>query len=116
MKLRINTFDKAKLVNKPIKINFGDIKDKNKIFLNLNKLPIIIPRLSFKNFHKRIINNNNDFKELRYNEKANLKQSIFNKTSVFKGITFNKGLSNFRKTNYKINKMNNLKPINSFIK
>ena len=90
MKLRINTFDKAKLVNKPIKINFDDIKDKNKIFLNLNKLP--------------------------NNEKANLKQSIFNKTSVFKGITFNKGLSNFRNTNYKINKMNNLKPINSFIK
>ena len=25
LKLRINTFDKAKLVNKPIKINFGDI-------------------------------------------------------------------------------------------
>ena len=85
------------------------MKKDNEIFLN--KLPKIIPRLSLSNFHKR--NNNN------YNEhpKESNKFTIFNKTSGiigFKGITFNRGISGFRNTNYKINNFNsnNFKFIN----
>ena len=116
LKLRSNTFDKNNSNNKPIKINLANFhlnENKNIIntlLINTNKLP----RLSLSNFHKRNSNNNKDLNELK-----NFKINIFNKTSGiigFKGITFNKGLSTFRNTNYKLNNINNknLKPLISF--
>ena len=116
--IRSNTLDKAKYKN-PIKINLNE--NNAKILLNANNLPRIMPRLSLSNFHKEnVYNNNKDLKDLKEINGQNFKLNIFNKTSGvigFKGITFNKGLTNFRNTNYKINNMNNmniLKPIISF--
>ena len=131
IKPRSYTFDTKKSnPNKPVKINISGLnfmnndlnnKNENKIFLN--KLPKIIPRLSLSNYHKNN-NNNEDPKELNNNKGSNFKFSIFSKTSGiigFKGITFNKGISGFRNTNYKIinNNTNNLKiisPLNDTIK
>ena len=112
--IRSNTLDKTKYKN-PIKINFNE--NNAKILLNANNLPRIMPRLSLGNFYKENIYNNKDFKDLKEINSPNFKLNIFNKTSGvigFKGITFNKGLTNLRKTNYKINNMNILKPIISF--
>ena len=126
IKPRSYTFDTKKSnPNKPVKINISGLnfmnndtnsKNENKLFLN--KLPKIIPRLSLSNYHKKK-NDNDDPKELNNNTGSNFKFNIFSKTSGtlgFKGINFNKGISSFRNTNYKINNMNvntnNLKPIN----
>ncbi len=133
IKPRSYTFDTKRLnQNKPVKINISDLKyinrglgltnkHDNKIFFN--KLPKIIPRLSLSNYNKKS-SNNEDPKELNNNNGANFKFNIFSKTSGimgFKGITFNKGISAFRNTNYKLNSnnTNNLKlvsPLNDTIK
>ena len=126
LKPRSHSLDKKNLNNKPIKINIGNFNfiinkerinrnDKN-IFLNTNRLPKIVQRLSLSNFHKKSNNNNKDLNDLKNDENNNIKSNIFNKTFGFKRITFNKGIPNFRNTNYKINdiKMTNLKPLNSF--
>ena len=90
-------------------------KNRNKnIFLNTNRLPKIVQRLSLSNFHKN--SNNKDSNGLKRDYDNNIKLNIFNKTFGFNGLTFNKGITNFRNTNYKINNINitNLKPLNSF--
>ena len=70
--------------------------------------------MSLSNFHKN--SNNNEGNNLKHDYDNNIKLNNFNKTFGFKGITFNKGISYFRNTNYKINNINitNLKPLNSF--
>ena len=82
-------------------------EDRKNIFLNTNKLPKIITRLSLSNFHKKS-NNNNDIPVADSNNKGTInKFNIFNRTSGgmgFKGITFNNGLAALRSTNYKFNK------------
>jgi hypothetical protein len=103
----LNFFGNNKMKNYINLLGNNDISTENRknIFLNTNKLPKIINRLSLSNFHK---NNNNN--EIGDDNKKN-KFSIFNKTSGtigFKGITFNNGISAFRNTNYKINNINNL--------
>ena len=96
--------------------NNGDENRKN-IFLNTNKLPKIITRLSLSNFHKKInINNNNSLNNNENNNNNNMGtnnkfNNIFNKTSGtmgFKGLTFNNGIASLRNTNYKFNNVNNL--------
>ena len=95
--------------------NNGDENRKN-IFLNTNKLPKIITRLSLSNFHKKInINNNNSLNNNENNNNNmgpnNKFNNIFNKTSGtmgFKGLTFNNGIASLRNTNYKFNNVNNL--------
>ena len=80
--------------------------------------------MSLSNYHKKNNTNNEDPKELNNNNGSNFKFNIFSKTSGiigFKGITFNKGISGFRNTYYKINNnnTNNLKivnPLNDTIK
>ena len=87
--------------------------------MNSNKLPNIIPRLSLSNFHIKNYNNNDQNNEINNNIIKNNKFNIFTKTSgIFdlKKITFNKGIVNFRNTNYKltnINTINNYKPSTS---
>ena len=116
--------------NKPITVNqdnlnlmgYNTIKPENntKLFLNTNKLPKIIQRLSLSNFHKGNANNNNEeLNELNNKVPNKFMFNIFNRTSGitgFKGITFNKGIYRFRNTNYKITNINsiNLRPLNSF--
>jgi hypothetical protein len=127
LKPRSYTFDTKKY---QIKINRGKInffgnntiqryyegnesrnEDRKNIFLNTNKLPKIVTRISLSNFHKK--NNNNLEGEM--NNNTNLcstanKFSLFHKTLGnfgFKGITFNSGLSGLRSTNYKFNINNN---------
>ena len=89
--------------------NNNSTENKKNIFINTNKLPKIINRLSLSNFHKNA-NNINEIKDIDNNSLKN-KFNIFNKTSGamgFKGITFNNGIAAFRNTNYKINNINNL--------
>ena len=87
--------------------------------MNSNKLPNIIPRLSLSNFHIKNYNNNDQNNEINNNIIKNNKFNIFTKTSGIldlKKITFNKGIVNFRNTNYKltnINTINNYKPSTS---
>ena len=87
--------------------------------MNSNKLPNIIPRLSLSNFHIKNYNNNDQNNEINNNIIKSNKFNIFTKTSgIFdlKKITFNKGIVNFRNTNYKltnINTINNYKPSTS---
>ncbi len=89
------------------------IGNDNQIFLNNYKLPKIMNRLSLSNFHKKKNSESNQIRNLNINYNFN----IFNKTSGlmgFKGITFNRGISEFRNTNYIINNdINNIKPITS---
>ena len=91
--------------------NNDNLENKKNIFLNTNKLPKIITRLSLSNFHKKS-NNNNDIPVADSNNKGTInKFNIFNRTSGgmgFKGITFNNGLDDLRSTNYKFNNINNL--------
>jgi hypothetical protein len=109
---------------KPIKINIQNIRrpddgvkikfrNDNQIFLNSYKLPQIINRLSLSNFHKKKNPENNQIRNVNINYNFN----IFNKTSGlmgFKGITFNRGIPEFRNTNYLINnEIGNKKPISS---
>ena len=124
LKPRSNTFDTKKY---QIKINRGKInffgnntmqryfegnesrnEDRKNIFLNTNKLPKIITRISLSNFHKK---NNNLEGEMNNNICDTInKFSLFHKTLGnfgFKGITFNSGLSGLRSTNYKFNINNN---------
>ena len=128
MKPRSQTFDTKPLNStKPIKINIQNIrrpddntkikfrnKNDNQIFLNTYKLPQIISRLSLSNFHKKKPQDSNQIKSVNINYNFN----IFNKTSRlmgFKGITFNRGIPEFRNTNYVINNndIGNIKPITS---
>ena len=140
IKPRSYTFDsmKSNSNNNAIKLNLGSInfmgsntmrnymnllgsnnnEDENRknIFLNTNKLPKIITRLSLSNFHKKInINNNNSLNNNENNNNNmgtnNKFNNIFNKTSGtmgFKGLTFNNGIASLRNTNYKFNNVNNL--------
>ena len=90
--------------------NENSDENKKNIFLNTNKLPKIITRLSLTDFHKK--SNNNDPGNIQgNNNKVNLnKFNIFNKTSGtigFKGLSFNSGLAALRNTNYKFNNINN---------
>ena len=90
--------------------NENSDENKKNIFLNTNKLPKIITRLSLTDFHKK--SNNNDPGNIQgNNNKGNLnKFNIFNKTSGtigFKGLSFNSGLAALRNTNYKFNNINN---------
>ena len=90
--------------------NENSEENKKNIFLNTNKLPKIITRLSLSDFHKK--SNNNDPGNIQgNNNKINLnKFNIFNKTSGtigFKGLSFNSGLAALRNTNYKFNNINN---------
>ena len=90
--------------------NENSDENKKNIFLNTNKLPKIITRLSLSDFHKK--SNNNDPGNIQgNNNKVNLnKFNIFNKTSGtigFKGLSFNSGLAALRNTNYKFNNINN---------
>ena len=90
--------------------NENSDENKKNIFLNTNKLPKIITRLSLSDFHKK--SNNNDPGNIQgNNNKGNLnKFNIFNKTSGtigFKGLSFNSGLAALRNTNYKFNNINN---------
>lgn len=83
-------------------------EDRKNIFLNTNKLPKIVTRISLSNFHKK----NNLEGEMNNNNICNTvhKFSLFHKTLGnfgFKGITFNSGLSGLRSTNYKFNINNN---------
>ena len=126
LKPRSQTFDSNVLHStKPIKINIQNIRrtddnvkikfrNDNQIFLNTYKLPQIINRLSLSNFHKKKINNEQN--QIR-NVNINYNFNIFNKTSGlmgFKGITFNRGIPEFRNTNYLINnEAGNMKPITS---
>ena len=90
--------------------NENNSDNKNNIFLNTNKLPKIITRLSLSNFHKNS-NNNNDIANGDNNKGIKNIFSIFNKTSGimgFKGITFNSGLTSLRNTNYKFTNLNSL--------
>ena len=96
-----------------VKIKF---RNDNQIFLNTYKLPQIINRLSLSNFHKKKVNDTNQIRNVNINYNFN----IFNKTSGlmgFKGITFNRGIPEFRNTNYVINNdignIGNIKPITS---
>lgn len=137
LKPRSLTFDSKKqsLNNYPIKMNLGNLhligtntvrntinilgsnentnENKKNIFLNTNKLPKIVTRLSLSNFHKNS-NNNNDIGNIPENNNNKgfpNKFNIFNKTSGsmgFKGLTFNSGLAALRNTNYKYNNINNL--------
>ena len=126
LKPRSYTFDTKKY---QIKINRGKInffgnntiqryiegnesrnEDRKNIFLNTNKLPKIVTRISLSNFHKK--NNNNLEGEMNNNNLCSTanKFSLFHKTLGnfgFKGITFNSGLSGLRSTNYKFNVNNN---------
>jgi len=140
IKPRSYTFDsmKSNSNNNAIRLNLGSInfmgsntmrnymnllgsnnnEDENRknIFLNTNKLPKIITRLSLSNFHKKInINNNNSLNNNENNNNnmgtSNKFNNIFNKTSGtmgFKGLTFNNGIASLRNTNYKFNNVNNL--------
>lgn len=115
LKIRNNTLDfkKPKVNNNPIKLSFGSLgkvdnktKYDNHLVVNLNKLPKIITRLSLNNFH---ITSNNINSPNDVNTNNNCKFSLFNKTLGkigFRGITFNKNLLGFRKTNYFINNHN----------
>ena len=90
--------------------NENSDENKKNIFLNTNKLPKIITRLSLSDFHKK--SNNNDPGNIQgNNNQGNLnKFNIFNKTSGtigFKGLSFNSGLAALRNTNYKFNNINN---------
>ena len=90
--------------------NENSDENKKNIFLNTNKLPKIITRLSLTDFHKK--SDNNDPGNIQgNNNKGNLnKFNIFNKTSGtigFKGLSFNSGLAALRNTNYKFNNINN---------
>ena len=124
-KPRSQTFEK-KIFNstKPIRIIIQNMRrptdtmnikigNDNQIFLNNYKLPKIMNRLSLSNFHKKKNSESNQIRNLNINYNFN----IFNKTSGlmgFKGITFNRGISEFRNTNYIINNdINNIKPITS---
>ena len=136
LKPRSLTFDSKKQSqnNYPIKLNIGNLhlngtntvrntinilgnnentnENKKNIFLNTNKLPKIVTRLSLSNFHKNS-NNNNDIGNIQENNNKGFpnKFNIFNKTSGsmgFKGLTFNSGLAALRNTNYKCNNINNL--------
>ena len=128
IKPRSQTFDTKPLNStKPIKINIQNIRrpddstkikfrnrNDNQIFLNTYKLPQIIGRLSLSNFHKKKSQDSNQIKNVNINYNFN----IFNKTSRlmgFKGITFNRGIPEFRNTNYVINNndIGNIKPITS---
>ena len=140
IKPRSYTFDskKSNSNNNAIKLNLGNInfmgsntmrnymnllcnnenggENRKNIFLNTNKLPKIITRLSLSNFHKKInINNNNSLNNNENNNNnmgtTNKFNNIFNKTSGtmgFKGLTFNNGIAGLRNTNYKFNNNNNL--------
>ena len=140
IKPRSYTFDskKSNSNNNAIKLNLGNInfmgsntmrnymnllcnnenggENRKNIFLNTNKLPKIITRLSLSNFHKKInINNNNSLNNNENNNNNmgtnNKFNNIFNKTSGtmgFKGLTFNNGIASLRNTNYKFNNVNNL--------
>lgn len=94
-------------------------ENRKSLFLNTNKLPKIISRLSLSNFHKQN-NNNPSSNDDTYNMRIINKFNILNKTSGnigFKGLTFNNGISGLRNTNYKYNNMNNLnscKVLNSY--
>ena len=96
--------------------NNNEDENRKNIFLNTNKLPKIITRLSLSNFHKKInINNNNSLNNNENNNNnmgtTNKFNNIFNKTSGtmgFKGLTFNNGIAGLRNTNYKFNNNNNL--------
>ena len=121
LKPRSLTFDSKKQSqnNYPIKLNIGNLhligtntvrntinilgnnentnENKKNIFLNTNKLPKIVTRLSLSNFHKNS-NNNNDIGNIQENNNKGFpnKFNIFNKTSGsmgFKGLTFNSGLA-----------------------
>ena len=137
LKPRSYTFDAMKSnPNNPIKINLGNLNyirnnilknstnllednlednenengNKKHIFLNTNKLPKIITRLSLSNFHKKINNNNENSTGDINNMRTTNKFNIFNKTSGilgFKGITFNNGLTGLRNTSYNFNIINN---------
>ena len=126
LKPRSHTFDMRKSNNnQPIRININNIKladnninnkNENVIFLNTNKLPKIIPRLSLSNFNKKNRNINQSPNKLNNNMINSYKFNDFNQTFGiigFNGITFNNSNNRFRNTNYKINNINNLKPLNS---
>ena len=102
-------------------------------FLDVNKLPKIISRLSLSNFHKKMNNNNfinnneKDIKESTINNSMGIihknKFNVFNKTSGlsgFQGIAFNKGISGpgLRNTNFNFNNqktnINKYKLLNSY--
>ena len=126
LKPRSHTFDMRKSNNnQPIRININNIKladnninnkNENVIFLNTNKLPKIIPRLSLSNFNKKNRNINQSPNKLNNNMINSYKFNDFNKTFGiigFNGITFNNSNNRFRNTSYKINNINNLKPLDS---
>ena len=133
VKPRSYTFDSRKPApnNNPIKINLRNInfignntmrnyinllgnnenvnEDRKNIFLNTNKLPKIINRISLSNSNKKEINNQIGFED--NNMIIQNKLSIFNKTfgnRGFNGIIFNKGISAMRNTNYKISNNSNI--------
>ena len=140
LKSRSYTFDTKKYnSNNPMKVNIGNIympgnntmrnniniidvnnennnnNNKQNTFLNINKLPTIISRLSVSNFHKRIKNNKEkDLKE-RNNMDIINKLNVFNKTSIigFKGVPFDNGSIGLRNANYNINDPNTYKLLNS---
>lgn len=105
IKPRSYSIDRKNKNKNPIKINCNIIgsnmiknHNENKIFMNTIQFPKVIPRLSLSNFLKK--NNNNGL------------DNIFNKTLRvigFRTITFNKGLNNFRKVQYKLNNINSFK-------
>ena len=138
LKSRSYTFDTKKYnSNNPMKVNIGNIympgnntmrnniniidvnnennnNNKQNTFLNINKLPTIISRLSVSNFHKRIKNNKEkDLKE-RNNMDIINKLNVFNKTSIigFKGIPFDSGIIGLRNNNF--NNPTNFKLLNSY--
>ena len=117
IKPRSYTLDRKKNKDNPIKINFDNFYfNDNKIFLRTNILPKIIPKLSLSNFNKRKNNNNEENNELNNNKDKKNKFNIFNKTygiTDLKQITFNKGITSFRNTNYKLNNINTINTINT---
>ena len=92
LKPKSHSLDKKILINnKTIKMNIGNLdyilnnENKNRInkniFLNTNRLPKIVQRLSLSNFHKN--SNNKDSNDLKHDYDNNIKLNIFNKTFGF---------------------------------
>ena len=96
-------------MKKYIEGNENQNEDRKNIFLNTNKLPKIITKISLSNFHKKNYNNLEGY--MNNNNKSNTvnKFNLLNKNLGnfgFKGITFNSGISDLRSINKKEKKEN----------